>query len=65
MKKGAIFSIIIGLVGLVIGIFAMSPYNELGPYNHIIGGGLPFALLLCGLGIFFVILGLWLARRSK
>lgn len=65
MKKSAIFSIIIGLVGLVIGIFAMSPYNELGPYHYIIGGGLPFALLLCGLGILFVILGLWLARRSK
>jgi len=65
MKKGAIFSIIIGLVGLVSGIFAMSPYNKLGPYNYIFGGGLPFALLLCGLGILFVILGLWLARRSK
>ena len=65
MTKGAILSLILGLIGLVIGIFAMTPYNELGPNEHIIGGGLPFALLLCGLGILFVILGLWLARRSK
>ena len=65
MTKRAIFLIIIGLIGLSIGIFAMSSYNELGPYSHIIGGGLPFALLLCGLGILFIILGVWLARRSK
>ena len=65
MKKGVIFSIIIGLVGLVIGIFAMSPYNELGPYHYIIGGGLPFALILCGLGALFIILGLWLARARN
>jgi hypothetical protein len=65
MTKRAIFLIIIGLIGLAIGIFAMSPYNETGPYSHIIGGGLQFALLLCGLGILSISLGLWLARRSK
>ncbi len=65
MKKGAILSIIIGLVGLVLGIIAMTPYNNYAPYSYLIGGGLPIALLLCGLGIIFIILGLWLARRSK
>ena len=63
MTKRAIFLIIIGLAGLAVGIFAMTPYNELGPYSHIIGGGLPFALLLCGLGIFFILVGLWLRAR--
>jgi hypothetical protein len=62
MTKRNIFIIIIGLIVLVIGIFAMTPYNETGPYSHIIGGGLEFALLLCGLGIFFILLGLWLER---
>ena len=65
VTKRAIFVIMLGLIGLAIGIFAMSPYNELGPYSHIIGGGLPFALLLCGLGVLFILLGLWLAGRSK
>ena len=64
MTKRAIFLIIIGLAGLAVGIFAMTPYNELGPYSHIIGGGLPFALLLCGLGVLSIILGLWLARAK-
>ena len=64
MTKRAIFLIIIGLAGLAVGIFAMTPYNELGPYSHIIGGGLPFALLLCGLGIFLILLGLWLTRAK-
>ena len=54
-----------GLIGLAIGVFAISPYNELGPYSHIIGGGLPFALLLCGLGVLFTGLGLWLARARR
>ena len=58
MSKRAIFMIILGLMGLAIGIFAMSPYNETGPYSHIIGGGLLFALLLCGLGILSILLGL-------
>jgi hypothetical protein len=65
MTKRAIFLIILGLIELAIGIFAMSPYNELGPYHYIIGGGLPFALLLCGLGVLFVGLGLWLARARR
>ena len=65
MNKLAIFSIIIGLIGLAVGIFAITPYNQRGDYSYIIGGGLPFALLLCGLGILFIILGVWLARRSK
>ena len=65
MTKRAIFLIILGLIGLAIGVFAMSLYNQRGDYYYIIGGGLPFALLLCGLGILFIILGSWLARRSK
>ena len=64
MSKRAIFMIILGLIGLAIGIFAMTPYNQRGDYSYIIGGGLPFALLLCGLGILFIILGLWLARAK-
>jgi hypothetical protein len=52
-------------MGLAIGIFAMSPYNELGPYRHIVGGGLQFALLLCGLGISFALMGQAWWRKSQ
>jgi len=62
---GAIFIIILGLIGLMFGIFAMTPYNETGPYSHIIGGGLETALLLCGLGIIFILVGLFFVRRRK
>ena len=65
MTKFAIFIIILGIVGLAFGIFAMSPYNEIDPYTHIIGGGLPFALLLCGIGIILIVLGLWLVRARQ
>ena len=64
MTKRAVF-IIIGLIGLAIGIFAMSPYNELGPYAHVIGGGLPFALLICGFGVLSIGLGSWRARARR
>jgi hypothetical protein len=65
MTKRAVFIRVIGLIGLAIGIFAMSPYNELGPYHHVIGGGLPFALLLCGFGILFTLLGPRLAPARR
>ena len=64
MRALAAILIILGLIGLVIGIFAMTPYNELDPYSHVIGGGLQFALLLCGLGILSILVGLWL-RQPK
>ncbi len=64
MRTLAVFLIILGLIGLVIGIFAVTPYNELGPYSHVIGGGLEFALLLCGLGILSILIGFRL-RQPK
>jgi hypothetical protein len=64
MSRIPLAAIFIGLIGLVIGIFAMTPYNNIGPYAYIIGGGLPFALLLCGLGIFFILMGLWLRQHK-
>ncbi len=56
MTKRAVFIRVMGVIGLAIGIFAMSPFNEIGPYARVIGGGLPFALLLCGFGVVFILL---------
>jgi hypothetical protein len=65
MTKAALFPIIIGIIGLAIGIFGLTPYSEIGPTSALLGGGLQFALLLCGLGVLFIVLGLWLARAPK
>jgi hypothetical protein len=63
MNNRAIDILIVGLTGLAIGILGVTSHNE-SPTSYVLGG-LQFALLLCGLGILFVILGIWLARRSK
>jgi hypothetical protein len=64
MNNRAIVLLVVGLTGLVIGILSVTSYNEGGPASYV-PGGLQFALLLCGLGILLIILGVWLARRSK